>query len=174
MCPLCLASPDVLPERTGWQDYFNLSVNHGYDRIFIEIVTTTCKISRQSNQDCMERCEASQWSSVQCKYSSLAWWNWLEVIMTSNNLIIITMLRYLTNLNTIADLETLEPHFHQPVLPSPGGACLWGRKVAVAITDCQRKLILDHNPVNTFMSTKWNATKHSYPKLPIANHCSNP
>ena len=44
MCPLCLASPHVLPERTGWQDYFNLSVNHGYDRIFIEIVTTTCKI----------------------------------------------------------------------------------------------------------------------------------
>ena len=46
MCPLplSLSSPQVLPELTGWLDYFNLSVNQGYDRIFIEIVTTTCKI----------------------------------------------------------------------------------------------------------------------------------
>ena len=131
MCPLCLASPHVLPERTGWQDYFNLSVNHGYDRIFIEIVTTTCKISRQSNQDCMERCEASQGSSVQCKFSSLAWWNWLEVIMTSNNLIIITMVRYLADLNTMTDpsinIGSPPTSPSQPVLPTRGGTCLCGR-----------------------------------------------
>ena len=38
----------------------------------------------------------------------------------------------------------------------------------------QRTLILDHNWLNTLLPAKWNATKNSYPKLPRANHCSNP
>ena len=44
-------------------------------------------------------------------------------------------------------------------------------------SNCQqheRTVILDHNRLNTFLPAKWNATKNPDPKLPRANHSSNP
>ena len=49
----------------AWLDYFNLSVNQSYDRIFIEILSTTCKIYNKVIKICVVR--------SQCNVSTVAW-----------------------------------------------------------------------------------------------------
>ena len=109
-------------------DYFNLSVNQSYDRISIEIVSATSKIYNKVIK--------IVWS--QCKYRSLAWWNWLEVIMTSNNLIIITI-------QWGSGIPQIDISHTGSLLP------FWLGLVCEVVTDYQRKLILDYNWLNTFM-----------------------
>lgn len=128
MCPLyvCLSSPDVLPgERTGWLDYFNLSVNQGYDRIFIETVTTTCKIYNKVIK--------IVWSSAaQCNVSTVAWLGEIDWKLSWPATIWLP-----SQCSDISQISTQSLIYKHWIYTSSslfcrvawcGGTCLWGRR----------------------------------------------